>query len=198
MDTVELARYLIGKIVVHDTGGGRLSGRVIETEAYPVGDLASYALRGETPHNHSMFLARGHAHVYFTYGSWFMLNVSSEATGVGAGVLLRALEPIDGIELMKHSRGRAGLLDLARGPGRLAQAMQIDGRHDGVDLCAAGPLWLATNGRQTGAIGTGIRIGLTRSVDRRLRFWERGNGYVSGPKRPRESYGPRIHTDGHG
>src|SRR5579863_65629 len=97
VDTVELARFLIGKVVVHDTGGGRLSGRIVETEAYPVGDSASHAFRGETAHNHSMFLARGHAHVYFTYGSSFMLNVTSEVKGIGAGVLLRALEPIDGI-----------------------------------------------------------------------------------------------------
>jgi DNA-3-methyladenine glycosylase len=186
LDTVELARYLIGKVVVHDTETGRLSGRIVETEAYPLGDLASRALRGETPHNHSMFLARGHAHVYLTYGSSFMLNVSSEATGVGAGILLRALEPIDGIEQMQHLRGGPRLLDLARGPGRLAQAMEIDCRLDGVDLCAAGPLWLGTDGRQTGAIGTSIRIGLTRGVDRKLRFYEPGNVYVSGPKRLRE------------
>jgi DNA-3-methyladenine glycosylase len=186
VDTVELARFLIGKMVVHDTDGGRLSGRIVETEAYPVGDLASRALRGETAHNHSMFLSRGHAHVYLTYGSSFMLNVSSEATGVGAGVLLRALEPIDGIERMQRSRGRAGLLELARGPGRLARALEIDCRYDGVDLCAAGSLWLAMNRMETGAVGTSIRIGLTRAVDRRLRFYERGNNYVSGPKRMRK------------
>ena len=186
LDTVELARYLIGKVVVHDTETGRLSGRIVETEAYPVGDSAGHAFRGETPRNASMFLGRGHAHVYFTYGSSFMLNVSSEAAGVGAGVLLRALEPIDGIDQMQRFRGGARLLDLARGPGRLAQAMQIDFRQDGLDLCAAGPLWLATGRRKTGAIGNSVRIGLTRNVDRKLRFYERGNPYVSGPKRLRE------------
>jgi 3-methyladenine DNA glycosylase Mpg len=91
------------------------------------------------------------------------------------GVLLRALEPLEGIDRMQRLRGGAGLLDLARGPGRLAQAMQIDLRQDGVDLCAAGPLWLGTSRRKTGAIGTSVRIGLTRSVDRELRFYERGN-----------------------
>jgi DNA-3-methyladenine glycosylase len=112
-----------------------------------------------------------------------MLNVTSEAAGVGAGVLLRALEPLEGIDLMQSSRGGAGLLDLARGPGRLAQAMQIDFKQDGLDLCAAGPLWLAASRRKTGAIGKSVRIGLTRNVDRKLRFYERGNPYVSGPKR---------------
>ena len=132
------------------------------------------------------FLGAGHAYVYFTYGSSFMLNVTSEAAGVGAGVLLRALEPLEGIDRMQRFRGGAGLLDLARGPGRLAQAMQIDFRQDGLDLCAAGPLWLATSRRKTGVIGKSVRIGLTRNVDRKLRFYERGNPYVSGPKRLRE------------
>jgi DNA-3-methyladenine glycosylase len=112
-----------------------------------------------------------------------MLNVTSETDGVGAGILLRALEPLEGIDLMQRFRGKAGLLDLARGPGRLAQAMQIDFSEDGVDLCAAGPLWLATSLQKTGAIAKSVRIGLTRSVDRKLRFYERGNPYVSGPKR---------------
>src|SRR5580704_17906009 len=137
VDTVELARYLIGKVAVHDTDDGRLSGRIVETEAYPVGDSAGHAFRGETRGNASLFLGPGYAHVYFTYGSSFMLNVTSEAAGVGAGVLLRALEPLEGIDRMQGLRGGADLLDLARGRGRLAQAMQIDHRQDGLDLCAA-------------------------------------------------------------
>jgi len=185
-DSVELARYLIGKVVVHDTDDGRLSGRIVETEAYPPGDSAGHAFRGETPRNRTLFLKREHAYVYFTYGSSFMLNVTSETAGVGAGVLLRALEPLEGIDRMERSRGGASLLDLARGPGRLAQAMQIDFKQDGLDLCAAGPLWLAASRRETGAIGKSVRIGLTRNVDRKLRFYERGSPYVSGPKRLRE------------
>src|SRR4051812_199223 len=86
MNTLELARYLIGKVVVHDTHGGRLSGRIVEAEAYPLGDSAGHAFRGETGRNASLFLGRGHAYVYFTYGSSFMLNVTSEVVGVGAGV----------------------------------------------------------------------------------------------------------------
>ncbi len=186
MDTVALARYLIGKVVVHDTDVGRLSGRIVETEAYPVGDSAGHAFRGETRGNASLFLGRGHAYVYFAYGSSFMLNVTSEEIGAGAGVLLRALEPLDGIHLMQRFRDGVGLLNLARGPGRLAQAMQIDFSQDGLDVCAAGPLWLATSCRKTAAIAKSVRIGLTRNVDRRLRFYERGNPYVSGPQRLRE------------
>jgi DNA-3-methyladenine glycosylase len=186
VDSVELARFLIGKVVVHDTADGRLSGRIVETEAYPVGDSAGHAFRGETRRNRSLFLGRGHAYVYFTYGSSFMLNVTSEAAGVGAGVLLRALEPLEGIDRMERFRGGAGPLDLARGPGRLAQAMEIDFSQDGLDLSAAGPLWLATSRWETGAIGKSVRIGLTHNIDRKLRFYERGSPYVSGPRRLRE------------
>lgn len=185
-DSVELARYLIGKVVVHDTDDGRFSGRIVETEAYPPGDSAGHAFRGETPRNRTLFLRRGHAYVYFTYGSSFMLNVTSETAGVGAGVLLRALEPLEGIDVMQRLRGGASLLDLARGPGRLAEAMQIDFKQNGLDLCAAGPLWLATNPQEPGAIGKSVRIGITRNVDSKLRYYERGSPYVSGPKRLRE------------
>ena len=93
---------------------------------------------------------------------------------------------------MQRFRGGASLLDLARGPGRLAEAMQIDFKQDGLDLCAAGPLWLAASRRNTSVIGKSVRIGLTRNVDRKLRFYERGNPYVSGPKRLRSESDDRI------
>jgi DNA-3-methyladenine glycosylase len=182
-DTIQLARYLIGKTLVHDLPGGRVSGRIVETEAYPVGDAAAHAFRGETPSNRSLFLRRGHAYVYFTYGSCFMMNVSSEVSGVGAGVLLRALEPFEGIRFMERRRGTRRLLDLARGPGRLAQAMDIDKRFDGVDLCADGKLWLGETVRRAGQIGASTRIGITREVHRLHRFYDRGSPFVSGPKR---------------
>ena len=186
VDTVKLACYLIGKVVVHDVAAGRLSGRIVETEAYPIGDAAGHAFRGKTPRNSSLFLGRGHAYVYFVYGSSFMLNVTSEVRGVGGGVLLRALEPLEGIDLMQRARGATRLIDLARGPGRLTEAMRIDLTQDGLDLCAASPLWLAATAQNASAIGKSVRIGLTRNVDRRWRFYERGNPYVSGPKTLRE------------
>jgi DNA-3-methyladenine glycosylase len=180
---MELAKYLIGKTLVHDLPTGRLSGRIVETEGYPPGDSAGHAFRGETKGNRTLFLGRGYCYVYFTYGSSFMANVSSEKPGVGAGVLLRALEPLDGIEMMERSRGTTNVLDLTRGPGRLAEAMRIDKRFDGIDLCAAGALWLGTAVGPTGEIGSSTRIGLTREVERRRRFYERGSPYVSGLKR---------------
>ncbi len=185
-DTNDLARYLIGKTLVHDLPRVRLSGRIVETEAYPVGDAAGHAFGGLTPSRRSLFLPHGHAYVYFTYGSCFMMNVSSETTGVGAGVLVRALEPLEGMRFMQRRRGTTRLLDLARGPGRLAQAMDIDKRYDGLDLCAGGKLWLGAVGRPAGPIGATIRIGITRDVHRLCRFYERGSPFVSGPKRLRE------------
>lgn len=184
-DTVDLARFLVGKVLVRDLLEGRTSGRIVETEAYPVGDAASHAFRGMTPANRSLFLERGHAYVYFIYGSFYMCNVSAEGPGVGAGVLLRALEPLEGISIMERRRGTTRRLDLARGPGRLAAAMAIDRSLDGVDLCAAGPLWLGADAQPVGALDESVRIGLTKEADRVLRFYERDSPYVSGSRKSR-------------
>ena len=180
-DTVELARYLIGKIVVHDTDSGRLSGRIVETEAYPVGDAAGHAFHGKTQRNRSLFLKRGHAYVYLCYGTSFLLNVTSEVAGVGGGVLLRAIEPLEGIgEMRVGRRGTTRLADLGRGPGRMTRALRVNLSQDGSDLCTAGSLWLAAAAQSTGGIGNSVRIGITRAADRLLRFYETGNIHVSG------------------
>ncbi len=181
-DSAELARYLIGKTIVRKTGRKRMSGRIVETEAYPPGDRSGHAYRGRTAGNQSLFLGRGFAYVYFIYGTSFMLNVTAEEVGIGAGVLLRAIEPLEGIELMKRIRKTDKIVDLGRGPGRLATALQIDKRLDGVDLCASGPLWLGTAVRETARVRTTVRIGITYEVGRRLRFFEVGSPFVSGPR----------------
>jgi DNA-3-methyladenine glycosylase len=183
--TIALARYLIGKTLVHDLRGLRLAGRIVETEAYLVGDAAAHAFRGETPRNRSLFLERGHAYVYFIYGNHFMLNVASGPHGTGEGVLLRAVEPLEGIEQMRLRRGVEQLRDLARGPGRLAEAFAIGRKLDGVDLCGGAALWLGSAVRRTGTIGTSVRIGITKEAHRPLRFYERGSEFVSGPKKLR-------------
>jgi len=179
--TAELARHLIGKTVVRMTGRSRISGRIVETEAYPPGDRSGHSYRGRTARNQSLFLGTGFAYVYFIYGTSYMLNVTAEEPGIGAGVLLRAIEPLEGIDLMQRLRKTGKLRDLARGPGRLAAALQIDRRLDGVDLCVRGPLWLGTAVRETGRIGATVRIGITHEVDRPLRFFEVGSPFVSGP-----------------
>jgi len=179
---MELAQYLIGKTLVHDLPTGRLSGTIVEVEGSPPGDAAVHSFRGKTRSNQSLYLGCGYCYVYFTYGSSFMVNVTSEEPGVGAGVLLRALEPLQGVEMMQRFRKTMRMHDIARGPGRLAQALQIDKRYDGVDLCAAGSLWLGTAARRTGPICSSTRIGLTREIHRKRRFFESGNPYVSGPR----------------
>jgi DNA-3-methyladenine glycosylase len=192
--TVALARFLIDKVIVRELPSGRLAGRIVETEAYPPRDPAAHHFRGPTPRNRSMFLRRGHAYVYFTYGNHFMLNVSSEVPGIGGGVLIRALEPLEGMAQMQLHRGTSRPLDLTRGPGRLASALQIDRRVDGVDLCAPGPLWLGsvrhsksrpTYPSQKNRVGVSVRIGINQAAQRLLRFYERGNPFVSGPIRLR-------------
>jgi DNA-3-methyladenine glycosylase len=184
VDTVELARYLVGKVIVHDTANGRLSGRIVETEAYPVGDAAGHAFRGRTPRNSTLFLERGYAYVYLAYGVSFLLNVTSENAGVGAGVLLRSIEPLDGFERTDGTRQRKEWLDIGRGPGRLTKALQVDLRQNGLDLCSPdSSLWLGATASKSGPIGKSVRIGLTQAADRLLRFYERGNEHISGPKR---------------
>ena len=182
VDTAELARFLIGKMLVRTLAEGVAGGRIVETEAYGVGDPAGHAYRGITPRNRALFLERGHAYVYLAYGSSFMLNVSSETSGVGAGVLIRAIEPIDGIRIMERNRDTERVRDLTRGPGRLSAALRIDRRLDGIDLCRAGPLWLGSDGQASGEIGQSKRIGITRAADSLLRFYVRDNSFVSGPQ----------------
>ena len=172
-------------------------GRIVETEAYLDGDPACHAFRGMTPRNRSLFKEAGHAYVYLCYGTSYLLNVSSERRGTGAGVLLRALEPLAGIDQMRRARKLAGgarklvggarkedrLLDLARGPGRLTSALQVDLRHDGIDLFADGPLWIGSDGSTVAAIGESTRIGITKGADARLRYFVAGSAYLSGSRR---------------
>jgi DNA-3-methyladenine glycosylase len=182
IDTESLARYLIGKLVVRELPEGIVSGRIVETEAYVIGDAAGHAYRGMTARNRSLFLEPGRAYVYLAYGVSYMLNVSSEApgVGVGAGVLIRGLEPLEGIPIMQRNRGVERLRDLARGPGRLCTALRIDRSLDGLDLCREGPLWLARGESETGEISQSVRIGITKDADRLLRFYLRGSPFVSG------------------
>jgi DNA-3-methyladenine glycosylase len=180
IDTESLARYLIGKVVVRELHEGIVSGRIVETEAYIIGDAAGHAYRGMTPRNRALFLEPGRAYVYLAYGLSYMLNVSSEPPGIGAGVLIRALEPLEGISIMQRNRGVERLRDLTRGPGRLCAALRIDRALDGLDLCRKGPLWLARGEHEAGEIGHSVRIGITKDAHRLLRFYLRGSPFVSG------------------
>jgi DNA-3-methyladenine glycosylase len=182
-DTVTMAKFLLGKLLVRAVDGAQAIGRIVETEAYLPDDPACHAYRGITPRNRSLFLSAGHAYVYLCYGTSFLLNVSSGDPGVGSGVLLRALEPLAGIELMQGARAHIRLRDLARGPGRLTAAMRVDLGHDGLDLFAPGPLWIGTDGAGVEAIGQSVRIGITRGAALPLRYFVAGSGFLSGTTR---------------
>jgi DNA-3-methyladenine glycosylase len=183
-DTITLARWLLGKVLVSKVRATELSGRIVETEAYLQREPACHAFRGVTPRNRSLFLQHGHAYVYLCYGTSLMLNVSSEVAGVGSGVLLRALQPLSGIEHMRRGREHVRLADLARGPGRLAAAMQVKMSHDGLDLFEGPRLWIGTDGYPVDEqqIGISVRIGLTKAADERLRFFLAGDPHLSGSK----------------
>jgi DNA-3-methyladenine glycosylase len=202
VDTIPLTKFLIGKVVVHDLPAGQLAGRIVEAEAYPPGDPAGHHFRGPTPRIRSMYLAPGHAYVFFNYGAHFMLNVSSEPEGIAGGILIRGLEPIQGIELMQKYRKTTKVLDLTRGPGRLAAALQIDRRLDGLDLCGDSPLWLGelilseSEIPLTSHVRKSVRIGITRAAHQLFRFYERGNPFVSGPKHLLRAHPKRICADG--
>jgi DNA-3-methyladenine glycosylase len=183
VDTVEMGRYLVGKYVVHDLPQGRISGRIVEMEAYPIGDSTSYAYPGLRPHNRSMFLARGHAHVRLTYGLSYMFNVASEDEGIGAGVLIRAVEPLEGLPLIEARRPGVSLRDLARGPGRLSTAFGIGKEFDGRDLCTGHGLWLGRIAGEKTRVAVTTRIGLSREMHQPLRFYEPGSRFVSGPRK---------------
>lgn len=182
-DTVALSRALIGKLLVRVREGETLAGRIVETEAYFPDDPASHAFRGKTRRNRAMFGPPLHAYVYFIYGANWCLNVTAEADGVGAAALVRACEPVLGIETMRALRGREGLKDreLARGPGNLCRAFGIGPEFDGADLATDRRLWIADDGAAL-AVGVSTRVGITKAAHEPLRFYARGNTSVSGPR----------------
>jgi DNA-3-methyladenine glycosylase len=183
VETRALARALIGCILVRESPEGRTAGRIVETEAYPPRDPACHAFSGRTARNATLFGPPHRAYVYLIYGRSWCFNLASEPDGTGAGVLVRALEPFEGIALMERRRGTGRIRDLCRGPGRLAQALAIDRGLDGLDLDRGRRLWLAAPPIPLGRVRVSPRIGLSRAAERRLRYYEAGNPFVSGPRK---------------
>ena len=178
-ETSEVARDLLGKIVVH----GRTAGRIVETEAYPGGDdLASHSARGITPRTRVIFGPPGYAYVYFIYGMYECLNVVVGPAGTPGAVLIRAIEPLDGIEIMRRRRPAARKLeDLTSGPGKLALALGITRAQYGADLTRGSLVLRQPLENHPLDIQVTTRIGLTQCAERPLRFLIRGNPFVSGP-----------------
>ncbi len=186
--TLDIARGLLGMLVVRTLPEGRLVGRIVETEAYGRYDPACHAVRelpgGEVIHrrtrrNAAMFGPPGHAYIYFTYGNHFMFNVITEPEGVPSAVLIRALEPLEGLETMLYFRGVADPAALTNGPGKLARALAIDKTLDGHDLAYPPLQMLRGDPVPPERIVTATRIGITRGVELPWRFYERGNPWVS-------------------
>ncbi|HEY3674922.1 MAG TPA: DNA-3-methyladenine glycosylase [Candidatus Tumulicola sp.] len=183
-DTRALARALLGRYLVRRTPEGIVAGRIVETEAYLPGDPACHAFRGITPRTTTLFGPPHRSYVYQIYGTSFCFNLSSEVEGTGAGVLIRALEPVIGQELMLARRPHSSPRDLCRGPGRLCTALSIDRTLEGLNVIDDEDLWIA-EGRplRPSRVRVSPRIGVTSAASRPLRYYEAGNPHVSGPVR---------------
>lgn len=178
-DTARVARELLGKILVHHSAEGLAAGMIVETEAYLQGDPACHAFRGITPRNRAMFGPPGHAYIYFTYGMHHCFNVVTAAEGVGEAVLIRALEPLEGIDLMRKRRGRSRLRELCSGPARLVRAMGIEPGMYGHDLTRE-PLFIVRGaGIPEEKVAVTARVGINVAVHLPLRFYVKDNVFVS-------------------
>jgi DNA-3-methyladenine glycosylase len=174
---VEVARGLLGKVLVH----GSVAGIIVETEAYLGGeDLAAHSARGLTPRTRVIFGPPGHAYVYFIYGMYECLNLVCEPVGEPGCVLIRALEPLAGVELMRHRRPAARKPeDLASGPGKLTLAMGITRAHNGVDVTRGSLVVREPAEPRAVEVAVTPRVGVTQCADLPLRFLIRGNRFVS-------------------
>lgn len=183
-DTVEVAKDLLGKVLVREIPGGRLSVKIVETEAYcGPHDKACHASRGKTERNGVMFGEPGHAYVYFIYGMYYCLNIVTEREGYPAAVLIRAGEPLEGVEAMWKRRQKAKKVEqLTSGPGKLCMALGIDRSLNGADLCKKGPLYAEDAGIQAHHIVSAKRVGVDYAGeyrDKPWRFYVKDNPFVS-------------------
>ena len=182
----EVAPTLLGALLRH----GPVAVRLTEVEAYDgASDPASHAYRGRTVRNAVMFGPPGHLYVYFSYGMHWAANLICGPDGLASGVLLRSGEVVDGLEVARQRRGRTRDRDLARGPGRLTQALGIAAEHKGAYLLDGGPLRLEP-GPPPKTILAGPRVGVSVEADRRWRFWDADSRYVSDYKRSPRAAGP--------
>jgi DNA-3-methyladenine glycosylase len=176
-----VARELLGTILHRKLDGEWLSGRIVETEAYASYDPASHSFRGKTPRNAVMFGEPGHAYVYFTYGMHFCFNVTCREEGVAEAVLIRGIEPLEGIEVMRKRRKLAKRdIDLANGPGKIGEAFGLARAQNGIDLVTSDELFVSHGVLVPDSqIGISTRVGIKVGVDYLWRFFVRENAFVS-------------------
>lgn len=175
--TLTVAKELLGKYLVYESPDGRLVGEINEVEAYREDDPASHSFRGETLRNASMFREGGHVYVYFTYGMYFCMNLVTESDGVGSGILIRSVIPVEGIEIMKQRRGRSldntamsSIKGLTDGPGKVCQAFGITREINGVDAVTSDVLWLEDRGKRVSKYARTPRIGIRVGTEKLWRF----------------------------
>lgn len=177
--TPKVARALLGVVLVRVVDGERLSGMIVETEAYRgAKDPASHAYRGRTNRNGVMFGEGGHAYVYFSYGSHWCLNVTTEPTGRAGAVLVRAVEPMEGLRRMLKNRRLLSDEHVTDGPGKLTRALDIDSSLNGEDFVTSDRLFLEI-GEKMEEIGSGPRVGVRQGFEFTWRFFVKGNRFVS-------------------
>jgi DNA-3-methyladenine glycosylase len=175
-DAEAVARDLLGRVIQH----AECAGKIVETEAYlGLNDLAAHSSKGITPRTRVIFGQPGHAYVYFIYGMYDCLNLVAEPEGSAGCVLIRALEPVAGLDVMRQRRGKENTRDLASGPGKLTQAMGITRAHNGIDV-TRGELVVRRGDETVFETVVTPRIGITHCADWPLRFLIAGNRFVSG------------------
>lgn len=177
-DAVGAAKELLGYRLVNETDAGLAAGIIVETEAYTSDDPASHTFRGQTARNGVMFGPAGYAYVYFTYGTHYCFNVVTGPAGNGQAVLIRALEPVEGIKLMVKRRGKSNLGELCNGPAKLVQAMGISKTDYGVNLLNGGNLRLEPGIKPSKIVQT-TRVGIKQAIDHPWRFYITGSNYIS-------------------
>jgi len=180
-ETIIVAKELLGKLLIRRTNKGDLIGKIIEVEAYRgYDDPASHAYHGRTDRNYLMFGHGGYAYVYFIYGNHYCFNVTAKVGNNPGAILIRALEPIDGIELMQNNRHVKDLKNLTNGPGKLTKAMNITIKHNGLDLTKGEELFLCEPvENQSFEIVSTKRIGIKSGIDKLWRFYIKDNAFVS-------------------
>lgn len=180
--SVDVARDLLGRVLVRSDAEGTLRGRIVEVEAYTgQTDPGSHAFRGPTPRNRVMFGPAGYLYVYISYGMHYCMNVVTDREDIAGAVLLRALEPLDGIPVMEARRGGRSLVELCNGPGKLCQAFGIGREQNGASL-EASAIWIEDDGYVVGEVQTTSRVGLSNGRELPLRFFLAGNRFVSSGK----------------